>query len=154
VAALALLGRLQDLDVSRLMEWLSSRQVQFGGFNGRTNKLIDSCYSFWVGAVFNIVNDYFQGKASVEGHLLYSEKDLQEYILFYCQDIKKGGLWDKPGKHRDIYHTAYALSGLTLSQDLSGIINSTSMVPVNPLYNITTKSYNQAVEWFEKLTPI
>jgi protein farnesyltransferase subunit beta len=34
----------------------------------------------------------------------------------YCQDKEAGGLWDKPGKHRDIYHTCYALSGLSLSQ--------------------------------------
>lgn len=127
VAALALMGRLHDLDVSRLMEWLSQRQVQFGGFNGRTNKLIDSCYSFWVGSVFNIVNDYFEGKASVPNHLLYSERSLQEYILFYCQDLERGGLWDKPGKSRDIYHTCYALSGLSLSQQLSGSINDSSL---------------------------
>lgn len=154
VAALALLDRLQDLDVSRLMEWLSQRQVQFGGFNGRTNKLIDSCYSFWIGAVFNIVNGYFKGTASVEGHLLYSEKDLQEYILFYCQDTNRGGLWDKPGKGRDIYHTAYALSGLSLSQELSGVISKTSIEAVNPLYNVTVRSYEQAKEWFSGLTPL
>ena len=58
-AALSLLGRLQDLDVSRLMEWLSQRQTEFGGFSGRTNKLIDSCYSLWVGGAFSIVNNYF-----------------------------------------------------------------------------------------------
>lgn len=71
VAALALLGRLEELDVSRLVEWLSQRQTEFGGYNGRTNKLIDSCYSFWVGSIFNILNNYFSGKVSHEGHLLY-----------------------------------------------------------------------------------
>ena len=100
--------------------------MQFGGFNGRTNKLIDSCYSFWVGAVFNIVNDYFKGTASNEERLLYSEKDLQEYIIFYCQD-PRGGLWDKPGKGRDIYHTTYSLSGLSLSGEFSEVINETSL---------------------------
>lgn len=34
-----------------LGRWLSARQCSWeGGFNGRTNKLVDSCYSFWVGA--------------------------------------------------------------------------------------------------------
>lgn len=52
------------------MFWCSQRQVdKLGGFNGRTNKLIDSCYSFWVGAIFNTVNDYFEGKVSFEGQL-------------------------------------------------------------------------------------
>ena len=123
VATMALLGRLQELDVSRLLLWLSQRQTEFGGFNGRTNKLIDSCYSHWVGSVFNIINNYFGGKVSHEGHLLYLEQDLQKYILFYCQDLKKGGLWDKPGKNRDVYHTCYSLSGLSASQQLSQCIN-------------------------------
>lgn len=140
--------------MSRLVEWLSQRQVQFGGFNGRTNKLIDSCYSFWVGAVFNILNNYFKGEISHDQHLLYSEKDLQQYVLFYCQDLEKGGLWDKPGKGRDIYHTCYALSGLAASQDLSGIINKVAMEPIEPVYNVTVKAYTQAKEWFGTLPPL
>lgn len=59
------MGRLHEIDVSRLMYWLSHRQVEFGGFNGRTNKLIDSCYSFWIGSVFNVVNNYFENKVSI-----------------------------------------------------------------------------------------
>jgi protein farnesyltransferase subunit beta len=153
VAALALLGRLQDLDVSLLVEWMSQRQVQFGGFNGRTNKLIDSCYSFWIGAVFNILNDYFKGKMSVNDHLLYSERNLQEYILLYCQDLKRGGLWDKPGKGRDIYHTCYAVSGLALSQELCGVMNDATLEPVDPIYNVSRKALNEAEEWFKGLSP-
>jgi protein farnesyltransferase subunit beta len=79
------MNRLNELDVSRLMYWTSRRQVEFGGFNGRTNKLIDSCYSFWIGGIFNIVNNYFDNKISVENHLLYCQEDLQKYILCYCQ---------------------------------------------------------------------
>ena len=146
--------RLQDLDIARLMEWLSQRQVQFGGFNGRTNKLIDSCYSFWVGATFSIVNTYFKQGASEGGHLLYSQQDLQEYILFYCQDIKKGGLWDKPGKGRDIYHTAYALSGFALSGELSGYLNQAKIEPIEPVFNITMSAYKEAKKWFEGLNPL
>lgn len=26
-----------------------------GGFNGRTNKLVDGCYSFWVGGLFALL---------------------------------------------------------------------------------------------------
>jgi hypothetical protein len=28
-----------------------------GGFNGRTNKLVDGCYSFWQGGVFPILQE-------------------------------------------------------------------------------------------------
>lgn len=48
--------------------------------------------------------------------MIYSEEHLQNYVTFYCQDVK-GGLRDKPSKNRDIYHTCYALSGLALSQE-------------------------------------
>lgn len=123
IAALALMGRLQDIDISRLLLWMSQRQVSFGGFNGRTNKLIDSCYSFWIGATYNILNDYFEEKVSIDDHLLYSQQDLQKYIQLYCQDLPSGGLWDKPGKSRDIYHTCYALSGLSASQEYDIVLN-------------------------------
>ncbi|MCP4485133.1 MAG: hypothetical protein GY823_11315, partial [Flavobacteriaceae bacterium] len=38
------------------MYWLVNKQKDYyGGFCGRTNKLVDSCYTFWQGAVFNIL---------------------------------------------------------------------------------------------------
>eukprot|EP00796_Vickermania_ingenoplastis_P010470 gene10470-7275_t len=34
-----------------LRRWLAMRQSSFeGAFNGRTNKVVDSCYSYWIGA--------------------------------------------------------------------------------------------------------
>jgi protein farnesyltransferase subunit beta len=73
VAALAVLGKLEDLDVSRLLCWLSRRQSNYGGFNGRTNKLLDSCYSFWIGSTFRIIDDYFGKKVNRGGKMLFSE---------------------------------------------------------------------------------
>lgn len=36
-----------------MQQWSVERQMHFaGGFQGRTNKLVDSCYSFWMGAIF------------------------------------------------------------------------------------------------------
>ena len=50
VAALRILGKLQELDVPALTGWLARRQMSFeGGFSGRSNKLVDGCYSFWQG---------------------------------------------------------------------------------------------------------
>jgi protein farnesyltransferase subunit beta len=31
-----------------------------GGFNGRTNKLVDGCYSFWQGGVFPVLQQLLQ----------------------------------------------------------------------------------------------
>lgn len=44
-----------------------------------------------------------------------NQEALQEYILICCQH-SSGGLFDKPGKPRDVYHTCYGLSGLSVSQ--------------------------------------
>lgn len=92
---------------SQCAVWLALRQMKHeGGFNGRTNKLVDSCYSFWVGAAAEILG--------VE----YNRAMMARYVLNACQAATDGGLRDKPGKSRDLYHTCYALSGLSLSQQV------------------------------------
>ena len=48
VAALAIAGRLDLVDKDRLGGWLSERQLDNGGLNGRPEKLEDVCYSWWV----------------------------------------------------------------------------------------------------------
>jgi len=51
-AALDLVGKLDALDLPALLRWAASRQCWVeGGYNGRTNKLADGCYSFWQGAL-------------------------------------------------------------------------------------------------------
>ena len=88
--------------------------IKEGGFNGRTNKLIDSCYSFRQCSIFNmlIMNDK---DLSYDSELLYDQLSLQVYILFFCLN-KKGGSIDKPGKTHDLFHTNYASAGLILRQ--------------------------------------
>lgn len=55
VAALAIAGRLDLIDRSRLGTWLSERQLEDGGLNGRPEKLEDVCYSWWVAASLAII---------------------------------------------------------------------------------------------------
>lgn len=50
---------------------------------------------------------------------LFDSRASQEYILICCQH-NDGGLLDKPGKPRDIYHTCYTLSGLSVAQNAYG----------------------------------
>lgn len=43
------------VDLRRLLRWLVQMQgseIELGGFKGRTNKLVDGCYSWWVGGAF------------------------------------------------------------------------------------------------------
>lgn len=69
-----------------------------GGFNGRTNKLVDGCYAFWIGALFPIINntmavDLFNTSKYV--FIFFScLESLQKYIINCCQN-KFGGLRDK-----------------------------------------------------------
>lgn len=46
------------LDLDRLEAWASARQASIeGGFNGRTGKLADGCYSFWLGSLFPLIQE-------------------------------------------------------------------------------------------------
>lgn len=62
LASFLILSRIGDksyekINYDKLAEWLSNRQLsELGGFNGRINKLIDSCYSYWVGACFELID--------------------------------------------------------------------------------------------------
>jgi len=136
------------VDVEGLLGWLARRQMSFeGGFNGRANKLVDGCYSFWQGGAIAIVSQvileqrtrkgrnaalgadpWLQDDSSDEASsssaatatdgLLFDEGMLERYILLCAQDIH-GGLRDKPSKARDFYHSCYNLSGLSVAQHWS-----------------------------------
>jgi prenyltransferase beta subunit len=93
------------MDVPLLLSWLSARQYSpEGGLSGRTNKLVDGCYSHWVGGCWPLLQSALNGvqaaSASVSPSVasLYSREGLARYILGCCQG-PNGGLRDKPGKY-------------------------------------------------------
>jgi protein farnesyltransferase subunit beta len=48
----------KELDLRGLMRWATSVQampIEGGGFRGRTNKLVDGCYSWWCGGLFAVL---------------------------------------------------------------------------------------------------
>lgn len=56
VASLCLLNQLHRANIDALLRWLVNKQTSnHGGFCGRSNKLVDSCYSYWQGAVFPLI---------------------------------------------------------------------------------------------------
>nr|BAN21117.1 protein farnesyltransferase beta subunit [Riptortus pedestris] len=158
-AALHLLNSHNMCDVKALLRWLTNRQMSFeGGFQGRTNKLVDSCYSFWQAGAIALINlrllsDELSKKYLNTDTWLFNCNLLQEYVLICCQH-KNGGLIDKPGKRRDAYHTCYSLSGLSLAQNLPNgndySIGSDENIlePVHPAYNITAKKLIEAMKYF------
>ena len=81
IASLVLMNRLQgafnEKQVKRLKRWCISRQQT--GFQGRPNKPVDTCYSFWVGATLKVSCRKFNlKKYSVEKDILYT---LMFYII-------------------------------------------------------------------------
>lgn len=85
--------RMSSLNLDSLVSWLSSRQyAPEGGFAGRTNKLVDGCYSHWAGGCWALVEATLP-----QPRRLWNAAALEEYILCCCQ-AKKGGLRDKPSK--------------------------------------------------------
>jgi len=92
------------MDMQLLISWLSARQyAPEGGFAGRTNKLVDGCYSHWVGGCWPLLQGALNGpqrsSTSVQPQIssLYSREGLVRWILCCCQS-NDGGLRDKPGK--------------------------------------------------------
>ncbi|BES93067.1 Farnesyltransferase beta subunit [Nesidiocoris tenuis] len=157
IAALYLLNALHMCDLKALMRWTVNRQMPFeGGFQGRTNKLVDSCYSFWQGATVVIAQLGLSGRESLEldtgkKDWIFNKELLQEYVLMCCQD-EYGGFMDKPHVRRDPYHTCYALSGLSLAQScrehIVGDVHKNAVKQIHPAFNLPLKKLTEAMDFF------
>ncbi|BEI81978.1 hypothetical protein CcaverHIS002_0211380 [Cutaneotrichosporon cavernicola] len=58
------------IDVDSALRWSALMQgeaIEAGGFRGRTNKLVDGCYSWWVGGTFPILEELHRREAEVKG---------------------------------------------------------------------------------------
>ena len=115
IASLLILGKLDIININKQIRWLVNRQLSIeGGFQGRTNKLVDACYSTWQGAVFNMLLEHDPKKYTQDSELLYDQLSLQAYLLIACQQ-ETGGILDKPGKSPDLFHLNYGGMGLAFS---------------------------------------
>lgn len=152
-----------------------------GGFQGRTNKLVDSCYSFWVGGIFPLLDRVVFNPSKYdaegvclasdltstldaadprnEGGWMFDQRALQKYLLVCCQD-SRGGLRDKPGKSADYYHTSYALSGLSIAEhnpehwggpSETLFSKRADVAHTDPVHNIGPLSVKTALEYFSNI---
>ncbi|KAL4874654.1 terpenoid cyclases/protein prenyltransferase alpha-alpha toroid [Aspergillus karnatakaensis] len=128
VGALAIAGRLDLIDKDRLGGWLSERQVDNGGLNGRPEKLEDACYSWWVGASLAMLDRLHW----IDGAQLAAS-------ILRCQDPEAGGFADRPDHAVDVFHTHFALAGLSL-------LKFEGIAEVDPVYcmpkSITSKVFS------------
>ncbi|KAJ4482410.1 terpenoid cyclases/protein prenyltransferase alpha-alpha toroid [Lentinula aciculospora] len=114
----------KKVNLKNLRRWLVQMQGgedELCGFRGRTNKLVDGCYSWWVGGCFELL-DILEGRDGARKEdVIWNPEGLQEYILYAAQH-PAGGLRDKPPKqvlhtrNSYMYHTLYNLAGLSTAQ--------------------------------------
>jgi len=163
-ATLLLLDRESLCDRESLLRWTVHRQMTFeGGFQGRTNKLVDGCYSFWVGALLPLIQAAqrqelarkHEETADQQGEPIFDTVAAQEYVLLCCQASHSGGFTDRPKadeRSSDLYHTCYCLSGLSLFQqhDPSTISTDTTnrLRPTHPLFNIGPECARDAMDYY------
>ena len=110
ICILKILNKLDSIDLSKTIKWIAMRQMEFaGGFNGRTNKIVDSCYSWWIGAPARIICDYLKIDE------FWNKKCLTQYLLKCAQNIAFGGFCDHPPSNCDPFHTCFSLCGLSVA---------------------------------------
>lgn len=79
--------------------------VDGAGMNGRTNKVADTCYAFWVGASLHIM----------EMPSLCDQPAIRRYLLGKTQHEVLGGFGKFPGDLPDLYHSYLGLAALSLA---------------------------------------
>lgn len=119
VGALAIVDRLDVVDADLLGWWLAERQLKNGGLNGRPEKLADVCYSWWVLSCLTIID-----------RLAWIDRNALVAFILDCQDTQTGGFADRPGDVADVYHTFFALCGLSF-------LGESGLAPIDPAYALT-----------------
>lgn len=133
LAALELSGRLYELsskEIERVKRWLLFRQEE--GFNGRPNKPIDTCYSFWIAAALKILDA-----------LDLTDHKLNRDYLMSCQNTTVGGFSKWPGIQTDPFHSYFGLCGLSF-------LHEKDLLPIMPGLNISMRSHERLKKLHEK----
>jgi len=140
------------LNTDSLLSWLTSRQyAPEGSFSGRTNKLVDACYSHWVGGCWALLEAALMkpssnSQARVPISSLWNREALVRYTLC-CSQAKTGGLRDKPGTRMDGYHTCYSLSGLSAAQNVWTYQEQSRTKAPGDEADVTVAGLSAAFDW-------
>jgi len=128
LAALALMNKLDALIPHRrrrLERWLVMRMSsEEYGFNGRPNKPVDTCYTFWVGASLAILRPFEEISAFCR---------LSARFALSSQDEVTGGLAKWPDFAADPLHTYLGLAGLAAH-------SFPKLRPLDPALNLTLRA--------------
>lgn len=133
MAALQLSDQLHRLDadtIESIRRWCIFRQVD--GFQGRPNKPVDTCYSFWIGASLKILNAFEMTDYAAN----------RSYIL-ETQDNIVGGFAKWPHSTTDPFHTYLGLCGLSFTGE-------PGLLEVMPSLNMSMAAYHKVKELHAK----
>jgi len=123
LASLVLMDKLDSCFTTKQMEnikrWCIVRQKT--GFQGRPNKPVDTCYSFWIGGSLELLG---------MGDMVDSSSN-REYLL-ETQNSTVGGFSKWPDFHPDVLHTYFGLCGLSL-------MNEDGTMPVDASLSISKR---------------
>lgn len=113
VGALSITNSLHLIDENLLGWWLSERQCDSGGLNGRPEKQADVCYSWWILSCLTILGrmSWINGDKLVD--FILKCQGFDTYCV-PCGDVPGGGIADRPGNMVDIFHTFFGICGLSL----------------------------------------
>jgi protein farnesyltransferase subunit beta len=115
VGIMKILGRLDDLNLPRLARWIATMQLEYsGGFCGRAHKLVDSCYSWWIGAAAKTISQHLGIPP------FWNEAAMSQFLLQICQH-GKGGFASRPPTEPDPFHTLYSIAGLCVCGKPQGL---------------------------------
>ena len=154
-AALVLLNRFDTVDLQALERWTISRIAEQGGFAGRSNKLVDSCYCYWIYALVPLLQ-YAKKRMDIspkgddDDYEIVDREHLLRYLLGFSQS-RYGGFADRYPNGADYYHSCYAscaaaLATYSIALDTDdytrlqrcekSVLNVEGIVPVHPLFGI------------------
>ncbi|XP_052221775.1 geranylgeranyl transferase type-1 subunit beta-like [Dreissena polymorpha] len=129
VASLQLMDRLHGglsaKQSKKLQTWCLMRQQS--GFQGRPNKPVDTCYSFWVGATLQLLGAYhFVDRPSNRAYLMETQQPLT------------GGFSKWPSHSPDALHAYFGVCGLSLMQE-------PEVLAMHPALNISQRTADRLV---------
>ncbi|CAN0221848.1 unnamed protein product [Ascophyllum nodosum] len=103
-ASLLILGKHHQADLEALRRWLCGRQMRAeGGFQGRTNKLVDGCYSFWQGGAVALLDYVTAGRESEVSH-----RDRHGRVIATQLPTTDDGRGLEEGEEEDEGHRCYS----------------------------------------------
>jgi prenyltransferase beta subunit len=96
---------LPQFNFTRLEKWVIA--LQGDGYRGRTNKVRDCCYTYWLGSL-----------TSTLGLAPLTHPFGNSYFVSLCENTSRGGFGRDEDQVSEILHTFYAIAGLSILNQL------------------------------------